>query len=183
MNKNNTILLYWFLMFWGACFALIPFVLLLAAGTESNFWIDLVLICAGLTVFGTGLVGVIKAIYSVRILKKGQKSVGHFVSFKSVGSVNHKEYYKITFCFEGENNVVFEYTSGQTFTYEECERYKRSKGFDVRYLGHRAAIDIYGRIYEDLEETRKHVDPGCEYCGSVYEGEKCPHCGATRKVD
>ena len=137
----------------------------------------LIFVGVGTAVFIAGLVGFIKIIRSGSVLKKGKKTIGHFISEKGIGSMNGVPYYKINFDYTDDEGIRHEVLSAQTFTTSEIQRYKNSKGFAVKYIGDNDAIDVNGEVFTEGEK----ILTTCEYCGTIFDGEKCPNCGAANK--
>lgn len=181
MRKNGNAFLYGFLMLWGALFAGIPLFSIIAmpGETRKNAALFLMLfIGVGTAVFIAGVVGFIKIVKAGNVLKKGKKTIGHFISEKGIGSMNGVPYYKIYFDYTDEKGIRHEVLSAQTFTTDEMQRYQQSIGFAVKYIGDRAAIDTDGEVFIEGEK----ILTACEYCGTIFDGDKCPNCGAANKL-
>ena len=181
MRRNGNVFLYGFFMLWGTLFAGIPLFSLLAMPNEArrHTWLFIMIfVVIGTAVFTAGVVGFIKIIRAKAVLKKGKKTVGHFISELGIGAMNGVPYFKINFDFTDDKGVRHEVLSAQTFTTTEMQRYKDSKGFTVKYIGERAAIDVGGEVFSDKDD----VLTACEYCGTLFDGDKCPNCGAANKL-
>jgi len=181
MCKNGNAFLYGFLILWGTLFAGIPLFSLLTMPNETrsnSFLFIMIFVVIGFAALTAGIVGVIKLIRAGAVLKKGKKTIGHFVCERGIGSMNGVPYYKITFNYTDDNGRYHEVLSAQAFTAAEMQRYKNSKGFTIKYIDERAAIDVDGEVFIEGEK----ILTTCEYCGTIFDGDKCPNCGAANKL-
>jgi len=164
-------------MVWGFLFAAMPISMYIATDGDIPFFILIIFIVIGGAVFIAGIKRTINTIISLNLQKSGNTAVGKYLSHTSVGRVNGVAYYKINFNFRDDDGNFREATTLGSFTHDEVERYRSSRGFTVRYKGNMADIDPKGEILVQYDTGLKP----CEYCGSLFEGEKCPYCGATRR--
>ena len=174
LNSSNT----WFLMIWGAGFGGIPLAILLLSEAEDRPPVGffLIFILIGLTVFTIGLINVIKAVSDVALLMKGKDGIGHYQSDTAAFASNKVTYYRLTFSFTNEQGKRILQTTSEVFPYNKVEIFRKSHGFQIKVLGNRACIVPDG-VIDYGDDTKTNV---CEYCGSLFEGKKCPNCGAPR---
>ena len=178
MRKFKALFLYGFLALWGALFAGVPLAATVVSDSENVVSAPLVFLFAviGAGVFLWGVIGIFKCVVSANVIKNGLTTSGKYLGERGVGAVNGVNYYKIVFeYYDGDTRR--EATSAQIFTREQADKYKNSVSFSVRYLGKKADVDPDGEIISSPENGLN----ACEYCKSLFLGEKCPYCGATKK--
>lgn len=171
MKKNyNSI----FFIIWGLLFGGIPLTILILDKSASLFL--LVIVVIGAIVFIIGIKNMIKMFKDKKILVSGKDGIGTFITAVGYGAINDVPMYKIVFEFTDELNEKHQIKTNELYTYDEVEIYKNVEHFKIKYNKNNAVIVTDSKI-----ATKSRLKDVCIYCGTNYEGEKCPNCGATKE--
>ena len=182
---------YWFFMLFGVAFGYMPLIFSIAFNQFSG--LILVFVFAGTGIFIYGVIDMIKMFKDKRVLKEGKDGIGTFISATCCGSTNGESNYKIQFEYINDNGEVKHVTTSEYFTFDEVEIYRAIERFKITYTDSYAVI----KPNQQLAYAKKAVAPNddhnkenkqkpeemrtCEYCDTVYSGNKCPYCGAIKK--
>ncbi len=164
-----------FFFIWGLLFGGIPLGIMFIPDNTmgGNKWFLLIFVIIGFAAIAYSIYSFVKMVKDSRLLKTGKEAVGTYVTKQGYGSVNNVAMFKVVFEFKNDQNVTQRVISNEIYTIDEVERLEKCENFKIKYKGNNAVIVPDG----ELKPKQKDV---CEYCGTKFEGEKCPYCGASK---